>query len=70
MGGKCIKCAYDTCHGALHVHHLDSSQKEFNISGSHARSWISLQKELDKCVLLCANCHAFEHHNCDKYQCP
>lgn len=60
-GGKCIKCGYAKYLQALHFHHLDPTQKDFNISGSHARSWIKIKEELDKCVLLCAICHIEEH---------
>lgn len=58
-GGKCQKCGYDKCKGALAFHHTDPSKKEFRISKMH-----SLEKmlpELDKCILLCANCHHEEH---------
>lgn len=69
LGGKCILCDYDKCMGALHVHHTDPTKKDFNISGSHSRSWKSIEKELDKCILLCANCHFSEHHDCIRYGC-
>lgn len=58
LGGKCQRCEYDTCIEALEFHHRDPSTKEFGISsGGHTRSWERVQKELDKCDLLCANCH-------------
>ncbi|MCL0097338.1 hypothetical protein M1O19_02245 [Dehalococcoidia bacterium] len=41
---------------ALEFHHLDSS-KDFGISEKgHARSWERVKAELERCVLLCANC--------------
>jgi hypothetical protein len=48
----------------LHFHHLDPSLKEFNISvGIHERkSLIKIKEEMDKCILLCANCHIKEHN--------
>jgi hypothetical protein len=58
-GGKCIKCGYDKCLAALEFHHLDPSKKEFRISKC-STSTINLKKlfeELDKCELVCANCH-------------
>ena len=42
-------------------HHLDPELKDFGISGNANRSWDKIQVELDKCVLLCANCHSEVH---------
>jgi transposase-like protein len=55
-GGKCQTCGYDKCLRALKFHHLDPSQKEFGI-GRSIRSWESVKRELDKCILVCGNCH-------------
>lgn len=58
LGGECALCGYNKCPAALEFHHLDPSQKEFNIGQSGAtRSWQLVQQELLKCILLCANCH-------------
>jgi|TARA_R110000824_G_scaffold156963_2_gene330350 predicted transcriptional regulator len=61
-GGNCEKCGYDKCNGALQFHHLDPKKKEFGISNHGVtRSWVKIKKELDKCIMVCANCH-FEIH--------
>jgi transposase len=58
-GGACVVCGYSRHHGALHFHHLDPGSKEFTISrNGNTRSYEELPREADKCVLLCANCHA------------
>lgn len=58
LGGKCKKCGYNRCPIALEFHHLDPSQKIFSISQiPHTRSWARIQEEIDKCELLCSNCH-------------
>lgn len=61
-GGKCQKCGYNKCLAALCFHHLDPSIKDFNISGFHCRNWEIVKKELDKCILLCHNCHCEVHY--------
>lgn len=60
-GGKCEHCGYDKHPAAMQFHHLDPAQKKFDISRSHGWSWDKLQPELDKCIMLCANCHFIEH---------
>ena len=61
-GGKCIVCNYDKYIGALDFHHVNPEEKEFNIAQLRSYSLEFLIKELDKCVLLCKNCHAEVHH--------
>lgn len=61
-GGACQNCGYDKCARALCFHHLDPSKKEMEINSSFAaRSQKVRQAELDKCILLCANCHMEVH---------
>jgi transcriptional regulator len=59
-GGKCMICNYDKCIEALHFHHTDPLEKHFNISAS-SLAFNKLIKEVDKCVLLCSNCHVEVH---------
>ena len=61
-GSKCVYCGYNKCIAAMQFHHLDPSQKDFRISSGHSKSWDKVRNELDKCILLCANCH-FELHD-------
>lgn len=61
-GGQCQACGYNRCSWALQFHHIDESTKSFEISKKIARlSFEKLVPELDKCALLCANCHAEVH---------
>lgn len=63
-GGKCALCGYNRCGDALEFHHTDSSKKEFGVSQSGlTRSWEKTKDELDKCILVCANCHRELHNN-------
>ena len=61
-GGKCIFCGYDKCIDALEFHHLDPKKKDFGISKDGlTRSWEKTKKEIDKCILICTNCHRELH---------
>jgi predicted HNH restriction endonuclease len=63
MGGKCEICGYSKCIRALSFHHKDPSKKSFGISAQGmTRSWDRVKNEIEKCSLLCANCH-MELHN-------
>lgn len=61
-GGKCSICGYKKCIRALTFHHIDPSKKSFGLSANGiTRSWDKTKAELDKCVLLCMNCHMEIH---------
>lgn len=61
-GGKCEECGYSKSLSALEFHHIDGKTKSFGIGSSRAnKSWDSIVAELDKCRLLCANCHRETH---------
>ena len=62
LGGECQCCGYNKCIEALEFHHKNPEEKEFAISVTgNTRSWDKVKNELDKCMLLCSNCHREEH---------
>ncbi len=61
-GGKCVDCGYNECIAALEFHHLDPKQKEFTWQKMRLKSEKIINKELDKCILVCANCHRKRHY--------
>lgn len=61
LGGKCEICGYNKCLEALDFHHINPLNKNKKISNLYNRSWNVIKEELDKCQLLCANCHRELH---------
>ena len=67
MGGKCSICNYNKCINALEFHHKDPTQKDFGVgTNGHTRSWKRIEKELEKCILVCSNCHREIHDEINK----
>jgi hypothetical protein len=68
-GGKCEICGYNKCIAALDFHHKDPKQKEFRISTLRISNFDKnkgrITSELDKCQLLCSNCHREVHFQID-----
>lgn len=57
----CAVCGFREHPGALHFAHLDPLAKNFNVGHYRVgRSWDALLAEIEKCRVLCANCHAVE----------
>ncbi len=58
-GGACVLCGYARSPAALQFHHVDPIIKAFAVSERGvSRALVKARAEADKCVLLCANCHA------------
>lgn len=62
LGGECSRCGYNKNLAALDFHHLDPKSKNKEASMMHRGSFHRIIPELDKCILLCANCHREEHN--------
>ncbi len=60
-GGKCCKCGYNKCIDALEFHHVDPNEKDKSFSNIKLKKWETIKQELDKCILVCANCHREIH---------
>lgn len=61
-GGKCSDCGNAFHHSAMDFHHVDSDEKEMNVSILIRTADIAAAKaEAAKCVLLCATCHRVRH---------
>lgn len=60
-GDKCIDCGGQFHPNIYDFHHLDPTIKDLKINEGMAASWEKLKIELDKCVLLCSNCHRLRH---------
>lgn len=61
-GGKCRVCGYAKCNAALDFHHKLGAEKSFGLGlNGMTRSWERTKAEVDKCVLVCANCHREIH---------
>lgn len=60
-GGKCESCGYNKDVPRAHAfHHRNPEEKDFQIS-AYSGGLEALKKEVDKCDLLCQNCHAEVH---------
>ena len=61
----CSRCGYNRCSEALEFHHRDPSQKELDLATAIRYGWKieRILLEIDKCDVLCANCHREVEHS-------
>jgi hypothetical protein len=60
LGGKCVKCGVtpNEIHwSAFDCNHKDPEEKTVNVSQIRGMLWEKVKPEVDKCELLCSNCH-------------
>ena len=65
LGGKCCECGIelnDNNYSIFDFHHINPKEKEFTWNKLRLLSDDKIMKELQKCKLLCSNCHRLEHY--------
>lgn len=71
-GFSCNKCGYNKCPGSLTFHHRNPEEKLFWLGNKQIKSIIDLDEyiknEIDKCDILCSNCHVIEHSDVEFYE--
>jgi len=61
LGGKCDNCGFVGHYSSFDFHHKNHKEKEFNWNVARKKSWNKIILELNKCELLCRNCHSSFH---------
>lgn len=56
-GGMCESCGYNKSMRALTFHHRERETKQYEITAIKDHNWDKVKQELDKCMLICFNCH-------------
>lgn len=65
LGGRCKRCGFNENMNIFHFHHLDPADKKYNISEKLNKGFEFIRSELNKCILLCINCHLIVHRTND-----
>jgi hypothetical protein len=61
-GNSCKSCGYNKDITALEFHHKNPTEKEILPAKLYYKPWDYAKQELDKCIVLCCNCHREEHY--------
>ena len=61
-GNKCSRCEQTYPYPVYEFHHRNPLEKDFDWNKLKKRTIESIEFELDKCDMLCANCHRIVHH--------
>jgi len=66
FGDKCNDCGGTFEHCCYDFHHTDPETKSFEIAPGLDRNWNVISEEIQKCVMLCSNCHRIRHYREDR----
>lgn len=58
----CARCGGEFPPVCMDMHHRDQSTKLHNVADSHRIAWPVLIAEVEKCDVICANCHRIIDH--------
>ena len=65
FGDKCADCGGSFHQAAYDFHHINPLEKKFEIAPGLDRNWNVIMEEVQKCVMLCSNCHRVRHYKED-----
>lgn len=63
LGGRCMRCGFQGHPITFDFDHRVPADKQFDWNKLRLRAWDAVKAELDKCDLLCSNCHRLRHMN-------
>lgn len=66
LGGRCSDCGGAFHPSVFEFHHRDPGSKDLTGNQIKRGAWARVVRELDKCDLLCANCHRLRHWQHDR----
>ena len=64
-GGSCERCGItikESNYFIFDFHHINTKEKDPNFKRIKFQKWESIKKELNKCMLVCSNCHRTIHY--------
>ena len=61
-GKKCFRCDEKALPIACYDFHHLKGMKEFELSKAKNKSWDEVEQELQKCIVICSNCHRAVHY--------
>jgi hypothetical protein len=64
-GGRCSNCGNNDS-DVLTFHHTNPRTKKFTLCSNWQKKWDTIVEELNKCEILCANCHMKLHRKNDE----
>jgi 5-methylcytosine-specific restriction endonuclease McrA len=63
LSGGCAYCGWNIHPEIMHFHHRNPLEKEGMINRFlKSKDFTKVQKEIDKCDLICPNCHVYRHY--------
>jgi hypothetical protein len=69
---QCCRCGYKSNVACLDFHHRNKREKLFGFGTAHnnhmfLKTMSQIVRELEKCEVLCRNCHALSHFDSDRF---
>lgn len=68
-GSSCVRCGLkfpEAPQFLFDFHHIDPSTKNKEWTSIRKHGWKRIKEEIDKCVLVCSNCHRYIEYGSDE----